>query len=56
MNTNSNETREKRMMVVETATALGKMDGYDDDDNEFLEPYVNGEKSIEELIEEEIKS
>ena len=27
-----------------------------DDDNEFLEPYVNGEKSIEELIQEEIKS
>ncbi len=45
------KTREEREELVKIASGLASADGHTGN-NDFLKPYIDGEKTIDEIIEE----
>ncbi len=49
------KTKIEKEQAVKTATAISRMDGYTEN-NDFLQPFINGEKDIDQIIDEILKS
>lgn len=48
------KTTEERKQIVEVASSLCSLDGYSKD-KELFKPYIEGTKSLEDLLQEELK-
>lgn len=48
------KTREERIKLVDTAIDLASTEGYSANKDVF-KPYIEGEKTLEEILEEEMK-
>lgn len=49
------KTKEERKQIVEAASSLCSLDGYSRD-NDLFQPYIEGTKSLDDLLQEELKS
>ena len=49
------KTKEEREQIVETASSLCSLDGYSKD-KDLFQPYIEGTKSLDDLLQEELKS
>lgn len=48
------KTREERIKLVDTAIGLASTEGYSTN-KDIFKPYIEGEKTLEEILKEELK-
>lgn len=49
------KSKEERKEIVETASELAALDGYSKD-KDLFQPYVDGSKTLDDLLQEELKA
>ncbi len=49
------KANEERVQIIEITSSLCSLDGYSKD-KDLFKPYIEGTKSLDELLQEELKS